>query len=73
MTDDFPYSKGLNAILDYGGLEKIRIGASEDSSRYFVQADAVLQDEGLQISQTYYINIVQSDRLYIEDISTVLN
>ena len=73
VTDDFPYSKGLNAILDYGGLEKIRIGASEDSSRYFVQADAVLQDEGLQISQTYYINIVQSDRLYIEDISTVLN
>ena len=73
ITDKFPYKKGLNGVLEYSGLEKIRIGTTEDSEQYFVQADTILRDDGIQIQQSYYIKMIQSDRLYINDISTVLN
>ena len=73
VTENFPYSKGFNAVLEYGGLEKIRVGTTKDAEEYFVQADAILKDNVLQISQVYYIKLVQSDRLYIDNISTVLN
>jgi len=69
ITDDFPYTRGIEDTLQFDSLRTSKITFDSEAGVYYAQINFTVLDEGRTLNQMAYLTMIKSGgRYYISDI-----
>ncbi len=70
VTKSFPYKQGLRGLIQFNSITALRVSFDENNDRFYAVANLEIVDNGRHLEQVCYLELIETDRFYIDNIST---